>query len=117
MSPFYGWGSAGRLETTGLAVQALTAINRQLNDRPDVTPLNRALIYLLNHKDRYGVWYSTQASINVLRAIAEALPDQPSGSPSGTVRVVINGEEGPVFTLPPAGEMSGPLQADISHWL
>jgi len=117
VSPFYGWGSAGRIETTGLAVQALSAINRQLNDRPDVTPLNRALIFLLGHKDRYGVWYSTQASINVLRAIAEALPDQPVGTPGGTVRVVINGEAGPELRLPSAGEMSGPLSVDISPWL
>jgi hypothetical protein len=117
VSPFYGWGAAGRLETTGLAVQALTAINRQVNDRADTTPVSRALIYLLDHKDRYGVWHSTQASINVLRAIAEILPDQPAGTPGGTVRVVINGIEGPVFKLPASSEMSGPLQADISAWL
>lgn len=117
VSPFYGWGSAGRLETTGLVVQALTAINRQVNDRADTTPVNRALIYLLDHKDRYGVWHSTQASINVLRAIAEALPDQPAGTPGKTVRVVINGVEGPTLQLPALSEMSGPLQADISAWL
>jgi hypothetical protein len=117
ISPFYGWGAAGRLETTGLAVQALAAMNRQLNDRPDVTPIHRALIYLLSHKDRYGLWQSTQASVNVLRAIAEALPDQPVGPPSGTVRVVINGKEGPVFKLPAPAEMSGPVLTDISAWL
>src|ERR1700719_3675449 len=60
-SPFYGWGSAGRLETTALAVQALAALSDQNQDTNQ--QVSRGVQYLLSHKDRYGVWYSTHATL------------------------------------------------------
>lgn len=36
--------------------------------------MSRGLLFLLRQKDRYGVWYSTQATINVLEAMLSLLP-------------------------------------------
>jgi uncharacterized protein YfaS (alpha-2-macroglobulin family) len=64
-TPFYGWGMAGRIETTALAVQALTRADRTTEtDRL----VRSGILFLLRQKDRYGVWYSTQGTINVLDA-------------------------------------------------
>src|SRR5262249_18652190 len=86
-TPFYGWGLAGRIETTELVVQALARVSEpgavatgssgiigampalSANDRL----IDRGLLFLLREKDRYGVWYSTQATINVLDALLSLL--------------------------------------------
>ena len=46
-------------------------------------------MFLLKNKDRYGVWYSTQTTINVLDAFLAAL----SESKAQTISVSINGEK------------------------
>ncbi|HKC84938.1 MAG TPA: alpha-2-macroglobulin family protein, partial [Blastocatellia bacterium] len=66
-SPFYGWGLAGRIETTALAVNTLKrdgATGRQGDGEKNNDLMNRGLLFLLRNKDRYGVWLSTQATIN-----------------------------------------------------
>src|SRR5262249_2062342 len=68
-TPFYGWGLAGRIETTALAVNALKrdgATGRLGDGEKNSDLMNRGLLFLLRNKDRYGVWLSTQATINVL---------------------------------------------------
>ena len=74
-TPFYGWGTAGRLETTALVIQLLI---REAGERKEENSARNALIsrgtlFLLKNKDRYGVWYSTQTTINVLDAFLAAL--------------------------------------------
>ncbi|HYP52144.1 MAG TPA: hypothetical protein VEQ42_01305, partial [Pyrinomonadaceae bacterium] len=65
-TPFYGWGLAGRVETTALVLQALA----RTSDAPGGDPLvGRGLLFLMSKKDRHGVWLSTQATINVLDAL------------------------------------------------
>jgi CD109 antigen len=46
-SPFYGWGTGGRLETTSLALAALQAAG----DKADEALENDALLYLLQNRD------------------------------------------------------------------
>ena len=84
-TPFYGWGLAGRIETTALVVQSLsmTSKNKDL--------VNRGLLFLLKQKDRYGVWYSTQATINVLDALTSLLSNNESGSNDTHVSIFVNG--------------------------
>ena len=78
-TPFYGWGLAARIETTALAVQAMTlaASKEQQNGKDSEAKneemISRGLLSLLRQKDRYGVWYSTQATINVLDALTAVL--------------------------------------------
>ena len=78
-TPFCGWGVAGRVETTARVVRAL-ARHAQRNpagaSSADARSLvDRGTLFLLKQKDRYGVWYSTQATISVLDALLEQVAD------------------------------------------
>ena len=64
-TPFYGWGHAGRVETTALAVQLLDKAGHS----EDQLLINKGLEYLIAQKDRYGAWYSTQTTVNVIDAL------------------------------------------------
>jgi len=68
-TPFYGWGTAGRLETTAFAVEALAKLEALADDSALAEQVNRGLQYLLTHKGRYACWYSTQATQNVIEAM------------------------------------------------
>lgn len=107
-TPFYGWGRAGRIETTALAVQVLV----QAGER-DLA--RSGLLFLLRNQDRYGVWYSTQATINVLQALlllaADGQGDQPGG---GSVDILVNGSKVASVTLPGSRELSNPISVDLS---
>ena len=112
-TPFYGWGTAGRVETTAIALQAL--LN---NAEPDDLALRKgALLFLLRNKDRYGVWYSTQATVNVLEAMLSFLTERRSNaiSPqSSSVDVIANGRVLKTLTLPADDEMRAPQLVDLS---
>ena len=83
-TPFNGWGTAGRIETTALATQLFIRlkVERDLADN--------AMIFLLRNKDRYGVWYSTQTTVNVLDAFVASLAAE-NGSGPQQMQVVVNG--------------------------
>lgn len=116
-TPFYGWGYAGRLETTGLAVQALAGLVAG-GDHEDSQLMERGLLYLLDHKDRYGVWYSTQATVNVLRGILAAMPAFPTSQHAGgPAEILVNGKPAGTIDLPASSELSGPRVAEISTLL
>src|SRR4029078_6835057 len=95
-TPFYGWGLAGRIETTAVVVQALSRYGM-----PDPL-INRGLVFLLRAKDRYGVWYSTQATINVLGALLELFGHEinATSASSRTATIVVNGREVKSIELP-----------------
>ncbi|MDQ3042199.1 MAG: carboxypeptidase regulatory-like domain-containing protein, partial [Acidobacteriota bacterium] len=96
-TPFYGWGTAGRIETTALVVQLLLKVQSsklQVSSQEESQPSNLKLQsdgqtanliskgtqFLLKNKDRYGVWYSTQTTINVLDAFLAAIGDGENGT-------------------------------------
>ncbi|HEY6350943.1 MAG TPA: alpha-2-macroglobulin family protein [Candidatus Angelobacter sp.] len=117
-SPFYSWGSAGRLETTGLAVRALALLPKTEEDSDNSKLLNRGLLYLLNHKDRYGSWYSTQATVNVLRGLVDALPSVGDAvHAADEADIVVNGKPAATLRLPSSTQITGPITADISGML
>ncbi len=112
-TPFYGWGTPGRIETTALVLQLLAKVastesrvessksesrseSRVMSresgpsdsvlstpdsvltkdsvlSTPDSELISKATLFLLKNKDRYGVWYSTQATVNVLDAFLATL--------------------------------------------
>jgi hypothetical protein len=192
-TPFHGWGNAGRIETTALAVQALARAEGESNDaarnedvrtttddagmKADSTGMkadgagmkadgagmkdrgiggsavasgsgpsaparesgrrssgelvDRGLLFLLKNKDRYGVWLSTQATVNVLDAL-DAL--SPSGAASGqrdkavaaspsetgarqAVEVFVNGRSAGTVTLPATHEPANPISLDLSSFV
>jgi uncharacterized protein YfaS (alpha-2-macroglobulin family) len=86
-TPFYGWGTAGRIETTALVLQLLIKTKDQNPKTEDL--ISKATMFLLKSKDRYGVWYSTQTTINVLDAFLASL----SPSKNQTISVSLNGEK------------------------
>ncbi|HEV2802636.1 MAG TPA: MG2 domain-containing protein [Pyrinomonadaceae bacterium] len=148
-TPFYGWGQAGRIETTALVVQALTkakgivveakseparpeeqdtAAGRSENDkatvksapRPSDELIDRGLLFLLKNKDRYGVWLSTQATVNVLDALAVLSPagvQQPAASAPQTVEVFVNGRSAGTISLPASHEPANPVALDLSRFV
>jgi hypothetical protein len=108
-TPFYGWGLAGRVETTALVVQALAAC------KDDQKLINRGLVFLLKQKDHYGVWYSTQATINVLDAMMALLSKSSEGE--SVAEVIVNGRAVQTITIPMARELTSPIAVDVSGFL
>jgi hypothetical protein len=91
-TPFYGWGTAGRVETTALVLQLLIreAQTGQTENAERDRLISRATLFLLKNKDRYGVWYSTQTTINVLDAFLASLAEN-SPSENQTLQIFLNG--------------------------
>ncbi|WP_089407210.1 MG2 domain-containing protein [Granulicella rosea] len=87
-TPFFGWGRAGRVESTAQVLRALLAGGAKPND--DL--LVRGMLFLDHERDRRSLWYSTQATARVLDVLAEIALRSPapvasSGPGSLTVRV------------------------------
>lgn len=154
-TPFYGWGLAGRVEATALAGQALARdatireqaqhearegspagdiAGAQAAQQTDDTLINRGLLFLLRQKDRYGVWYSTQATINVLDALLTLLPRyNPAAhrvngetlarsssaiqTASAPVEIIINGQRATSVAMPRGDQLTGPITVDIAQYL
>jgi hypothetical protein len=131
-TPFYGWGLAGRIETTALTIQALARAGAshatQQSATPDDELVNRGLLFLLRNKDRYGVWYSTQATINVFDALVSLVADKdpaqtvrPSAAQNAqandTAEVFVNGRRAGQVALPPVDKLTAPLTLDLSTFL
>ena len=121
-TPFYGWGLAGRVETTALAVQALNRYCATPNADCGAANelIDRGLDFLLKKKDRYGVWYSTQATINVFDALLSAVAARGASSPAqdeDVAEVFVNGQRAGRLTLPPPDRLSGPLLLDLTPFM
>ncbi|MDT7542272.1 MAG: hypothetical protein QOE33_2176 [Acidobacteriota bacterium] len=128
-TPFYGWGLAGRIETTALAVSALA----KKDSSPDADALvNRGLLFLLKNKDQYGVWYSTQATVSVLDALmnlspspvltpgaqtANTLTSNAQTTDAQTAEVFVNGQSAGTISLPASASLVAPITLDISRFV
>lgn len=116
-TPFYGWGAAGRIESTALAIKALSAGCADTSSRCPRELLNRGLLFLLKEKDRYGVWYSSQATINVLDALLALLAtNKLVAQSSPAAEILINGTKRSI-QLPSESEAVAPISIDISALL
>lgn len=159
-TPFYGWGNAGRIETTALAVQALTKAggdgsgdtkgasgdansnggDAKTEKRSSDELVDRGLLFLLKNKDRYGVWLSTQATVNVLDALnalstagvwgattsvagatrgdkVAANTSQSEPGAAQKVEVFVNGQSAGTLTLPATHEPANPIALDLSRFV
>jgi uncharacterized protein YfaS (alpha-2-macroglobulin family) len=79
-------GQTGSIETTALAAYAL------LRAEQHTDLANQALTYLIQQKDSYGTWHSTQATILTLKALLLSVRKGGEGA-DATVTVSLNGEE------------------------
>jgi len=109
---FHGWGLAGRIEATAVAVQALAT-----SGDPGARELGRrGLLYLLRNKDRYGVWHSTQATALVLDALMSQMPHEAASMQSqAAIDVIVNGQA--VGTFPLSDDVGVPVSLDLSQHL
>jgi hypothetical protein len=124
-SPFYGWGLAGRVETTALALQAFAMTNRsgfgktQPELEQDARRVSKALLFLINNKDQHGVWYSTQATVRVLDALLSLSPDS-AAQTDQEIDLIVNGSRVKRIRLGPGTDRGreatflAPIQADLT---
>jgi len=118
-TPFYGWGTAGRLETTGLAVSALSGWRSRHPQEKDIDPLiRRGLVFLLRGRDQWGGWFTTQSTVRAMRAMADAsvMLGNFAGS-SGKIEVRINGRAVMTIATPSDSSATDPILADVSTFL
>jgi uncharacterized protein YfaS (alpha-2-macroglobulin family) len=80
-------GQSGSLETTALAAIAMM----KANAHPDA--VTGALAYLVQNKDSWGTWYTTQATILSLKALLLAAGQPGEAEGPATVRVSLNNEQ------------------------
>ncbi len=117
-TPFYGWGIAGRVETTALVVQALSRYDAQGGSLSSAANLiDHGLLFLLRGKDSYGVWYSTQATINVLDAMLVLLARAVNAGASPAAEVFVNGRSVQTVAMPPANQLTSPITIDLSSFV
>jgi len=116
-SPFYGWGNAGRLETTALAVEALAKLQEKHQDSETAQQISRGLQYLLGHRDRNSVWYSTQATENVIEAMIAAMPSGDEIAGTSEADIVVNGHSVSTLRLRDASAIIGPANLELAQYL
>ena len=114
-TPFYGWGQTASIETTALAVQAFLKYKPQQPDLRFQVYISRGLNFLLRNKDRYGVWYSTQTTVNVLDTLI-LLQKNSENANSEKAEIYINGAKVQEFSIA-ADALSKPLFFDASTFL
>ncbi|MEW6732950.1 MAG: alpha-2-macroglobulin family protein, partial [Acidobacteriota bacterium] len=115
VTPFYGWGLVGNIETTALAVQALIREGGETD-----TLVQNGLLFLIRQKDRYGIWFSTQATVKVLDTLAliakkEAITTM-SASQNST-NIIVNGRRITTVLLPGQDQLTDPIVIDLSQHL
>ncbi|MGA2345535.1 MAG: hypothetical protein ABSF93_05980, partial [Candidatus Sulfotelmatobacter sp.] len=108
-TPFYGWGHAGELESTALAVRAL-AVGAAASDQ---SLIRQGLLFLLRNEDKDGMWYSGQTTVHVLKTLLSMVVarDHESG---GKLTVRVNGKEAKVVELPAGQVVTAPVEVDVS---
>ena len=118
-TPFYGWGTAGRLETTALVTQLLIreARERKTDDAARDGLIARGTLFLLKNKDRYGVWYSTQTTINVLDTFLAALAPGTTGGANTVENIQVSVNGAGVQSLPVSADRIEPLIVDLTGQL
>ena len=114
-TPFHGWGTTAKIETTALAVQTFQLLNKEGTFD---TSISRGLTFLLKNKDKYGVWFSTQTTVNVLDALI--LLQKSIGGENQTnaekAEIYINGKKIKEFSFD-ANTLANPLFIDVSPFL
>ncbi|RPJ43356.1 MAG: hypothetical protein EHM21_11655, partial [Chloroflexi bacterium] len=86
-------GQTGSIETTALAALALL----RAESHPDIA--NAALIYLVQQKDSYGTWHSTQATVLTLKALLESV--RSGEQTNANVIISLNGGQAKTFQITP----------------
>ena len=118
-TPFYGWGTAGRLETSAMAVSALAAWRSKHPEQIQLdSVIRRGTVFLLRNRDRLGSWSSTQATVRAMQAVVDASGSLGSfGGKGGSVDVRVNGRLVKTVPFPDDPLASDPILLDITTFL
>lgn len=115
-TPFHGWGAAGRIETTALAISALAnwrdinGGNSELN-----TLIDRGVLFLFRTAGTDGAWPTTQATVQALDALLAVWKGVEQRSRT-TILVSVNKEPGMPVVLEAANAVQGPVTIDVSRF-
>lgn len=90
---FYSSGSALDVVITSLTLQAL------IKARHDFQSITKGLRWLLKKRSRYGTWYSTQATVQALRALLAGASMGTIGKNTLSVTVTANGKVAKTFSI------------------
>jgi len=82
----YGRGASFDVETTALVVQAM------LRTQSHAESAQKALDWLISKRDGSGTWYSTQATIQAMRALLLAATSSVGAETNVTVTITANGQ-------------------------
>ncbi|HVE59777.1 MAG TPA: MG2 domain-containing protein [Pyrinomonadaceae bacterium] len=117
-TPFNGWGTTAQIETTALVVQALLQFQPPQRDLAIQSQIFYGLSFLLKNKDRYGVWHSTQTTVNVLDALILFQKTRLSSEKNGDEKaeIYINGKKAQEFPVSDKG-LNSPVIFDASAFL
>jgi alpha-2-macroglobulin-like protein len=107
---FYSGGQSGNVETTALATLALLSAKRS----PET--IHGALAWLIEQKQGYGVWGSTQATVLALRALITATGKPVGGERPRRIQLTLDGKELPEIVIG-ADEAQVMRQVDLSSQL
>lgn len=116
-TPYHGWGRAGQIESTALAVTALSRWQKHSGADPELKALvDRGVIFLFRNKDHAGMWLSTQATMRVFTALLDVLASTDTTQPF-TAEVKINGLTAARVPVPGGHTVQGPLVVDVSRFI
>ncbi len=115
---FYGWGHTGRIETTALVLDALASAKQQGQSSGGLDrAVNRGTLFLLKNKDEYGVWYSTQATVDVLQTLVRQLEGSSLDASRAPLRISVDGKPGPALSSSSDARQLTPQRADLTPFL
>lgn len=122
LTPFSGWGTSGELETTAMVTRAIEGSCHPGGCADATQLLNEAMYFLLRHKDADGVWYSGQATVQVLKSLLPVAREQlKTQDANNFLRVRINGIELDSSDLaalqPDPDVLDAPRSLDLSKYV
>jgi hypothetical protein len=112
-TPFYGWGRAGRIESTAMAVLALS--NIQSSSRELQKLIDGGVNWLIQQKDGYGAWHSSQATITVLTAILSRIASTGTIASNAPITLWVNDQSVEVKNA--ELQSDAPMFLDISRYV
>jgi hypothetical protein len=80
----YGAGRSGEIETTAMAAIAL------LKSAQDAASVRGALHWLIQSKDSYGTWHSTQATVLAMKALLEGYGKPMGNGDARTIQIAVD---------------------------
>lgn len=122
-TPFHGWGKPAEIETTALVVQAflkfqVSKFKFQIEEQQIADLISKGTFFLLKNKDRYGVWHSTQTTVNVLDALIslQKMQKEKTGAAIRKLEIYVNGSKAQEFVVADSG-FNQPFVFDASKVL